>query len=158
MLQALPGDATARLLLYRPDYEALYRLLGLPILTLPRALADVVLPRLMELPDAVQSVVLARVLDSWQALRGEATLVAALSGTPFVPAAPLAATAAATPATPSAQQPQQLRRAPGELYDPSHPLLSRVFRAKPVFPAEQFAFPAWLSVSSGPSLLAAVVM
>lgn len=158
MLHALPGDATARLLLHRPDYEALYRLLGLPILTLPRALAEVVLPRLMELPDAVQSVVLTRVLDSWQTLRGEATLVAALSGTPFVPAAPLAATAAATPATPSTQQPQQLRRAPGELYDPSHPLLSRVFRAKPVFPAGQFAFPAWLSVSSGPSLLAAVVM
>ena len=35
-----------------------------------------------------------------------------------------------------------------ELYDPSVPLLARVFAGQPIFPAAAFASPDWLKVSA----------
>ena len=54
LAEALPADATCLLLEHRPQWQALYTLMGLPVLDMPQLLAAFAIPHLMSLPDRVQ--------------------------------------------------------------------------------------------------------
>ncbi|EFJ44918.1 hypothetical protein VOLCADRAFT_118510 [Volvox carteri f. nagariensis] len=125
---ALPASAPRRLLLPQPGASRLYTLLGVASLGAAGFLAAVALPHLERLPEEVRVMLLTHVQANWSRLRSDDALLAVLRDTPFV----LVADGA-------------LKR-PGELYDPDHPLFAAAFLGCPVFPRDQFATPAWLTV------------
>ncbi|GIM06473.1 hypothetical protein Vretimale_10717, partial [Volvox reticuliferus] len=125
---ALPESIPRRLLLPQPGAARLYTLLDVPSLTAPGFLGKVVLPHLDSLPDGMKAMLLTHVQSNWNRLRSDESLLAVLRDTPFVPTADGA-----------------LKR-PSELYDPDHSLFAAAFLGCPVFPRDQFAMPAWLTV------------
>ncbi|GLI60510.1 hypothetical protein VaNZ11_002673 [Volvox africanus] len=125
---ALPESIPRRLLLPQPGAARLYTLLDVPSLTAAGFLGRVVLPHLGGLPDGIRAMLLTHVQSNWNRLRTDESLLAVLRDTPFVTSADGA-----------------LKR-PSELYDPDHSLFAAAFLGCPVFPRDQFASPAWLTV------------
>ncbi|GFR39737.1 hypothetical protein Agub_g219, partial [Astrephomene gubernaculifera] len=135
---SLPSSVPQRLLLPQPGASRLYSLLNISSLTPATFLASIALPHLPALPDTLQASLLTYLQTNWTRLRSEEGLLAALRDTAFV------LTADGT------------TKRPGELYDPDQPLFAAAFLGCPVFPREQFAFPAWLAVLRDVGLQATV--
>ncbi|KXZ55127.1 hypothetical protein GPECTOR_3g279 [Gonium pectorale] len=125
LLSALPPSLPRRLLLPQPAAFRLLTLLGVTVLTAPAFLAAVALPTLGALPDGVRALLLTHIQSQWPRLRSDESLLAALRDTPFVLTA------------------DGSSRRPPELYDPEVPLFKAAFLGRPVFPADQFAYPQW---------------
>ncbi|GIL55477.1 hypothetical protein Vafri_11042, partial [Volvox africanus] len=125
---ALPESIPRRLLLPQPGAARLYTLLNVPSLTAPGFLGRVVLPHLGGLPDGMRAMLLTHVQSNWNRLRSDEALLAVLKDTPFVTTA------------------DGTVKRPSELYDPDHSLFAAAFLGCPVFPRDQFALPAWLTV------------
>lgn len=144
----------------QPPLTRLYSLLRVPTLTTAQFLAHVALPHWAALPDRVQAVALTRIQSDWATLKSDPGLVSALKATAFVLAeepAPNQATSSpeTTASSSNSSSPVVLKR-PTELYDPGHPLYSKVYRGAGRFPAGQYAYPSWLEVLRDCGLVHAV--
>ncbi|GAX84471.1 hypothetical protein CEUSTIGMA_g11891.t1 [Chlamydomonas eustigma] len=129
VVESLPLEVSSRLLSHQPHYEALFGLVGVPVLDEAKLLANFVIPNLQALPDQSQALVLTKVLKEWRTFKASSPeLVASLRSCPFV------------------LNGDGSHLLAEQLYDPTQPLLARVFKGKPVFPAEQYSYPAWLEV------------
>eukprot|EP01052_Picozoa_sp_SAG31_P027338 SAG31_NODE_2551_length_5512_cov_1.835027_1_plen_1069_part_00 len=123
------AEADSRFLMYKPDYINLYTTLGVEFLSESDIFARFLLPGMDTVEASDRSDQIQYIRRNWaKTLSSNPDFVEKLKHVSFV------TTKTGRTARPS------------ELYHPSHPIFSKVFPTRPVFPTGEFLQPEWISI------------